>query len=296
VPLDRTITELTTDLNGLLIDGVGDAVQGGLAWVRTPMRAALMLYVIITAANMVAGHASGRSLIMAAVRATCIAAILQSGNFVTYVQELFLTTLPNELAGAFHAEAITAGAAVQFDALRDAIQHAAAIALEQASGLLGIGNRAVIHLFSAFGQAGIFLMWLFWYVPRVLIAIVIPLGPFLIPFFLYRATRGFGESWAGKLVSLTCFQVAAAVLVKLLLTSINRRISAMEANAGEGVDQMIATLASMSGVMWFGAILMLVLPAAISIGSGVGASATTIVSYTVSAVGAPFRVMAGRFR
>jgi type IV secretory pathway VirB6-like protein len=279
----------TTDIDGLLLDGVGDSVQGGLEWVRVPMRAALMLYVIIQAGNATMGHASGRSVITAAVRAIVIAAMLQAEHFVPWVQEAALTTIPAQLAEAWHGSVIAVGAALQFDILRDALQKVAAELLMQASGPLNIVARGIIHLLGVFGSGGIFLMWLFWYVPILLTGIVIPLGPFLVPFFLFRATRAFAETWVAKLISLMVLQLAGSVLMQLLLTSIQHRITAMRGTAGMDLDQMIWNFAGMNLLMWFGAIMMLVLPLAITIGSGVGAASLSIIGYTTAMMKAPVR-------
>jgi hypothetical protein len=56
---------------------------------------------------------------------------------------------------------------------------------------------------------------------------------------------------------------------------------------------MIWSFGYMCLLMWFGAILMLVLPAAITIGSGIGASATSIIAYSTTAMMTPVRVVGG---
>lgn len=286
MPLDAIFFNFSLALDAWFLDGVPGAVQGALAWVRNPMRFAMGLYVIIQASAMLFGEASGRSVAMAVVRAACVAAILESPNYTRYVQDAFLTDLPAQMAAALNGPRIEANAARQFDVLRDAMNNMTALVLVRAPGMFGSIDRGVAHVINWVGAGGIGAMWLFWYVPRLLTGIVVCLGPFVMGAWLFKGTRFIAFGWLGKLVSLLALTLSASVLVRLLLSSITRRMLVIQANPGASIDLMISNLGALALLMWFGALLMLVLPAAITFGSGVGAATGAIIGRMAGAAGA----------
>ncbi|CAH2606362.1 conserved membrane protein of unknown function (plasmid) [Rhodovastum atsumiense] len=287
--------DLTTHLDTVLIDGVGEAVQGLLAGVRAPLAAALSLLVMFLGLEAMVGNASARRFAMTALKAAFIVTLLRAENYVPYIQEAALTTVPAELARWLNGPGVQANAARQFDVLAEALKHAAALLLVQLPGVLNSVNRGLVHGFGIVGSGGIYVMCLLWYLPRILLGIVIVLGPCLIPFFLFHATRAYAESWVGKVVALTVLQLAAAVLVRLLLVAITHRMLVLQASAAAG-DEGLWTFAGMTGLMWFGALMMAVLPLAITVGSGIGAASTAIFAYTAAAARMPVRTTAAAAR
>lgn len=289
MPLDLLIFNWTLALDEWFLSGVPAAVQGGLAWVRGPLRAALGLYVIIHALEMVLADGSARKLGFAVARALCVLAILESANYVTYVQNAFLTDLPAQGAAALNGPRIEANAARQFDVLRSALGNFKALILMRSPGWTGIADRGVAHLIGWVATFGVVAMWVPWYVPRLLTGIVVCLGPFVLATYLFSATRAIGFTWVGKLVSLLMLQLAASVLVRLLLSTITRRMEVLQSANGATVDLMLDNFGAMALLMWFGALLMWVLPAAITFGSGIGRATNSIIAGATGAAMVPVR-------
>lgn len=273
MPLEGIFQNFATEFDATLVDGMNDVVRSGLAWAQPQLRALLVLYVVAYALGfMLTANVSARQAAYAALRGLLVAAAIQSAQYVPYVQEMFFTTLPNQIAAALNGPRITVSSAQQFDIMWSATLRVNGFVLQQASGWLQVMDRAMAWLFALLCLVALGIMFVMWFVSRIFMAIVICMGPFLIPLYLFRATRGFVEGWVGKLVGLTVLQLASSILLRALLVVITRRFSVMQNNLGDSIDMMLGSFAGIAGLFWMGALLMVVLPTAVSIGAAMGAS------------------------
>ena len=283
--LEGIFLGFATEADGMLVDAMTSGVTAALGYVRNPLRAMLGLYVIIHGMRMVAGEGSGRSFIFAVVRAVCVVSILQAAYYVPWVQQQFFTALPNDLAAALNGPRITVNTAQQFDALWSASLNAAGLILKKASGLLNIMDRGIVWVFAFAGLGGILVMFAVFYMSKVTIAVLIIMGPFLIVFYLFSGTRGITTGWIGKTVGVLCWQLAAAVVVRLVIVAIHTRMSLMQANPGGSIDEMTGTYAGITALFWLGAMFMAVIPTAVAVGGGVGAAHVAGVAGSASIIG-----------
>ena len=292
MPLDPAFYNFTANVDRIFLDAVPGAVAGALGAVRAPLRAAAGLYVVVNAIYFLMGDLSARTLGVAAIRAACIAAIMEAPNYTTYIQDAFLTRLPGEIASALNGRRIAPDAARQFDMLREGLLNIKATILMAASGWTAGFERLVAHLIEAGGTVGIAVMWFYWYAPRVLMGVAVILGPFLIPLWLFEGTRQFAAGFFAKLVSILAMQVVASVLVLVLMTTIDRAGAAVSTPGGGDVAMMIARLFGCALLMWAGAFLMRVVPPAFSFAPSLGAASSALIAAGTAAVLAPAR-MAG---
>lgn len=283
--LEGIFLGFATEADGMLVTAMTGGVTAALGYVREPVRAMMGLYVIVHGMKMVAGEASARSFMFAVVRAVCVVSILQAAYYVPWVQQQFFVTLPNDIAAALNGPRVTINTAQQFDALWSASLNAAGLILKKATGILDIADRAMVWIFAFIGLGGIIVMFAIFYLSKVTIAVLIIMGPFLIPFYLFGGTRQITSGWIGKVVGVLCWQLAAAVVVRLVIVAINARMQIMQANPGASVDQMIGTYAGICAMFWIGAIFMAVIPTAVAVGGGVGAAHTAAVVGAASMVG-----------
>lgn len=293
MPLDPVFLNFTTQLDGLFLDAVPSLVARAVGYVRTPLRTALGLYVLMHIIDMVLGNGSIRNLGWAIIRAVTVAAALQLPNYTEYVQNAFLTRLPAEIAGALNGKLIVASAAEQFDILRAGMANLKAQILLQANGAGDIGERLAAHILDGVGWGGIAVQWGQWYLPRLLTGLVVVVGPFLIPLWLFDATRGFAMALAAKLVSLLAMSVGASVIVASLLMAIDRVAAPIGAGQGASVDALLVKLLAVAGLMWFGAIVLWKALPALSFNSATDAAANSLMAASVQALSAPFTA-AGR--
>lgn len=273
MPIERIFEPFATDLDRTLIGGMNDVVQSGLAWAQPQLRALLVLYVVAYALGfMLTANVSARQAAFAALRGLMVAAAVKSANYVPWVQEQFFTTLPNQIAAALNGPRTAVSSAQQFDILWSAALRVNGLILQQASGWLHVVDRGVAWGIAAVCVLALLVMFIMWSIPRIFLALVICIGPFLIPLYLFRTTRSFVEAWIGKLVGLTVLQLAASILMRVLLIIVNARFRAMQDNLGDNIDMMLSSFFGIAILFCMGALLMVVLPTAVSIGAAMGAA------------------------
>jgi hypothetical protein len=173
----------------------------------------------------------------------------------------------------------------QFDILWSAVLHLVAFVLGQATGFSHIVDRGIVWALAGLILLALWLCFIIWYIARVFMALIICLGAFMMVLALFRQTRGYVEQWIGKLVGLTMLQLSSSILLRIVLVIMNDRMMLMKNDPSMSVDMLISSVAGVCGVFWMGALLMIALPSAISIGSGVGVG-VAITSGMLGGVGA----------
>ena len=256
-----------------LLASINNVINGGLTWARPQVRAAATLFILISGWLVLTGRMDKNVLAGRVLRIMAVAALLTSAaNFNTYVRDLFLQDIPNTVGSALTGGTTYAPAA-QFDALWAATQRMAATVLAQANGYTQLGERLVIRFFMTVSFVALVIIFLMWVVARVVMGMVIALGPFLIGLALFDATRPYVHRWLGKLVSLTLVQVSIGVMLQMLMTGFNNYVRTAQGNMGAGLDERIGALLQLGAWYWCGLLLIGSLATvAYSIGGGLASS------------------------
>ncbi len=274
-----------------LLQSVNGVINNGLAWAQPQIRAATVLFILITGWLILTGRMDKNVLASRVLRIMAVGALLGSpGLFNTYVRDLFLNELPASIGGALTGGPTYAPAA-QFDALWNATQRIAATMLAEATGYTQFGERIVIRLLLAVSFVALVIIFLMWVIVRVIMGMVIALGPFLIGLFLFDATRPYVERWVGKLVSLTLVQVCISVMLQMLMGGFNNYVRVAQTNPGGSLDEKIGAFLQVGAWYWCGLFLIASLSiVAYSIGGGL---ATSFAPLTHSAAGMPGSAASG---
>jgi type IV secretion system protein VirB6 len=151
------------------------------------------------------------------------------------VRDLFLTTLPTELADQITSSTgNTVPSAAAFDTIwRKAL--GIGMSVWSTLGWTDIGpSLAVIFMWVCAGVA-ISFSYLVWLTSRIGMGLVIAMGPIFVALALFPATRALFERWLGQVVQFVVLGVLAVTLLQLMV-------------AAEGmlVDQIVATSATSS--------------------------------------------------
>ena len=291
--LDPIFFNFATGMDAVLVGGMNDAINSGLAWAAPQLRVALALYVIGNALMMMYGKMDSGGFLYAVVRAMAVVAILKASNYNYYVRDLFFTDLPNAIAAAMNGPRVTVNSSQQFDAMWEAVAHAVAFINGQSMGLSGPIFRAVVWFLALLDLAAIGACFFIWYVARVFMAITLCLGPFLIILYLFRGTREYVNQWIGKLVSLIVLQIGTSILTRFVILQISDTLRTLDSNPGSSVDEMIINFCGVTGIFFLSALMMFVLPLWLTIGGGASGVVTMI---TGMAGGAAKAVTAGGAR
>jgi len=264
--LDQRLTE---PLNQFISSGA----EGVANYVSTPLTSALTLYVIIYGFLILRG--SIRDPMMEfAFRAIKLGAIVMlvrsSGDYQTYVADLFFNSIPNEIGSALNSGTTTSASA--FDSLLDQGQAVAQAILQKASSwsiteAFFSALAWVLVIVSSFLVASIgYIVSLY---AKVALALVLALGPAFIALAMFDATRRFTEAWIGQLVNYVVLQILVVATGSLLITTVGQVYQ-----MGNGYADFLMTAMSVGAVSTSASIIFYQLPTIASALAAGGASLT----------------------
>jgi type IV secretion system protein VirB6 len=273
VALDQIFYNFAAIMDSVVINGMNDAIRSGLTWVAPQLRVAVGLYVIGNALAMMYGKMDAGGFLYAVVRAMAVIAILKLAAYEYYVRDLFFTDLPNGIAAALNGPRVTVDSSKQFDQLWGAVVHAQAFISGQSMGVAGPFNRLFLWVLAMLDLGALGACFFIWYASRVLMALAIAIGPFIIPLYLFRGTREYVNQWIGKIVNLIVLQLGTSILMRfviLVLSETMRSLNNSQVAVGGNVsvDTMMINFAGVTGIFFLAAMMMLVLPIFLTIGSG----------------------------
>jgi type IV secretory pathway VirB6-like protein len=256
--------DLYNGYNATLINGSTAAADALLGAVAPELAAGLGLFVIVNGVMVMLQRLQWNAAVLNCVRAVAVANLLTVAMYNQWVETMFLTTVPNWIGTAIGG-LVGVGVAEQFDALRFAINHMAGVLLAANSGISPsmIANRLSISLAAEFSVGALWLAFLIDFIAECLMAIVAPVGAVVMLAYLFSSTRHWAERWIGKLVALALLELLVAIELKIVLTQFQAFMGTQEAVTRTGIDadELIANLWGIGWAFWFGAAMMIGLPA-----------------------------------
>lgn len=269
--------------------GVNSVTSQALSMVAGVMQIIMTFFVAGYAIAVLVGRASWRQVGWLIFKALCVIVILTPAHFDAWIRDTFVTDLPNWSAQLSGLTITTNNLAGTFDNIRDTMVNMLAGIRAQATGFYYIGTRIEIALAGLIGFVALLASFIVWFLARVVTALIIPLGPFLLVGYLWESTRGFADRWIGKLVGLALLTMLVHVLLGVVITQEQSYIQTM-ASAGNNVDVMVQTLWDLVMVFVCGAFMMVILPGvAAYIGGSVGFSGSGVYFGISGAAGRIFR-------
>lgn len=248
----RIFAYIVAQVETPLIDAVNDVVAAFLAYVATPLRLALVLYVALTGLALLSGRATdpattllSRLLAMMLV----VWVVTGSGVYQRYIHELFFTALPNGLAAALTSSgSINIINANSFDEVWLRAWRAG-LEVWRTLSWSDVAEKAVVVLFWAASILSTAFCFAIWLVSRLVLALYIALGPLLVPLVLFAATRAVFEHWIGSLIGCVILQVTTIILLYIVL-AVEQEVVSSVARMGS-VDPMVMLQVLLAGVIFF---------------------------------------------
>jgi type IV secretion system protein VirB6 len=278
--------------NTTLMQGVNNATSQALSLAAGVMQVIMAFFVAGYAIQILVGRASWHNVGWFMFKAGCVIAILMPAHYNAWVRDTFVNDLPNWSAQVSGLGITTNNMAAVFDNVHNGTVKMLADVRGQATGLLYISERIEIALAGFIAFIALLAAFIVWFLARIVTALIIPLGPFLLPGYLWESTRGFADRWFGKLVGLALLTILVHVLLGVVVTQEQAYMHTL-GNAGNDVVAMIQTLWDLALVFVCGAFMMVILPSiAAYIGGSVGFSGSGIIGGI--ALGA--RMAGGSFR
>lgn len=255
-----------------------------LGWVGPALQGAMTLFVCVCGFLVIFGEMPIRRFASYAVRAVVIAYLLTGTQaYGQWVTTLFFTTIPNTIATVVTGSPTPITAAQQFDNVQLSAEQVIATAQGQATGLMHIGDKIALWWSEKEIVLILALQFFTFMLGRVLMAVVIVMGPFLLLFELFESTRGYARAWIGKLVGLTAFQLAATSLVMINSQGALQFVAAIQANPAAGLDQQMANIDHLSAWLLGNALAVMALPSIAAYGSGAAAGTAVASAFAIRA-------------
>ena len=249
-----------TSLETPLVASVSAMVTALESYAAAPMQLALVIYVALTGLMILRGHTGEAmgGLVGRMVKLCIVAWFATNGSaYTTWVQGLFLTTLPNELGTAV---ANTNGGGTIGANSFDTIWVKAFAAGLQVWKLLNdwdVGEEIVVIVFWAAALVSCVVGFTIWLLSYVILALFVSIGPLIIGLVLFPATRSIFERWIGSMISCVILQVFVVILVTLSLNVESQVVTQIANYTGTNpYQQMQALLAAViffvfSGIIAF---------------------------------------------
>jgi type IV secretion system protein VirB6 len=227
-------------LSGLIEPPVISAAEGVMrtliSAVAGPLGAALAIYVALTGYQMFTGHMAEplRDTWPRIAKGAFVVALLSAGNYNTYVSNLFLTGIPNDISNALGGGALNAGI---FDHIWN-IAFKGGLEVWKNTSFYDLGLEILIILYWAAAAIACVLGFLVWQSAQILLALFVAVGPLIVGMFLFNATRAVFERWIGALLSMIFLQVMVIILLVVLTRAENAVLGGLTGAGGNVIAQI----------------------------------------------------------
>ena len=210
-------------LSGLIQPPVVAAAQNVVGTVISAvagmLQSVLAVYIAFTGYQMFTGHMAEpvRDVWLRIVKGAFVVLLLTAGNYTTYVTNLVLTGIPQDISTALGGNGVSAAI---FDHIWNVAFKGGLLVLKHANWYdFGIEALVLAYWFSAVIACA--LCFAIWQGAQILLALFVAIGPLVCPMLLFNATRSVFERWVGALLGMLFLQAMVIVLLTVLVQAEN---------------------------------------------------------------------------
>ncbi len=275
-------------------NGMTATVNAAMSAVQGPLTAVVVLFIIISGILVIRGDIGVRAGVTRIITVSLVVGLLMSTTLYNeYVVSLFTTGIPDWLASSFLGVTGVQPTAHQFDAIWN-----------QGTVLFWTGERNMnfynvlysvqLALLQSFLVFPIGLTFLIYEATKIMIDVIVSIGPFLLLGYLFTATRGVADRFVGKLVGLTILTLLIDIVLSIIVNGDNTYFnSSMTGLEGATTAETIAICIQYVVFLTLGSLICTFLPAVASfLGGGIAVSPLGMVA-AASQAGRAVREMRG---
>jgi type IV secretion system protein VirB6 len=316
---DTLFQSIYDGYNETFSTGAGNNVTAGLTAAAGYIQGCLGLYVLICGILIMTGSMTFNSGIKRCIRALIIVALLTPAAYNQWVTTTFTQTIPQAISASLGGTAGESSVKV-FDNLYNADDAMLTQALTTAgSDVSNIGKIVAAYLAMGLAVACLAIAFFVWFLAIALVYVVVPVGPYVLLFWLFDATRDIPLRFFAKLIGYMVLMVMVLSLTQIVQTQEKSYVTAFSAAmtstpsastsamfpglqtpngtwlvqppgvtvaSGGNLDQQIAILFKTALSFLFGTALMIMLPGiAAYIGGGVAVQIAPMVTAAAKMVG-----------
>ena len=256
-------------------DGVAGTVNTAMSVVQGPLTAIVVLWIIVTGILVMRGDVGARTGITRLISVSLVVGILMSATLYNeYITDFFTQGIPNWIASSFEGVSGIAPSAQQFDTLW---MKSTAVFGEVGQGLqwYNVIYNIELAILEIAVAIPIGVMFLIFEVAKIMLDVVVSIGPFLLLGYLFSATKGIADRFIGKLISLAILILLVDIVLSIIIngytTYIADTMAIVTTNTNRAVD--MAVIIQMFIFFAIGALVATFLPGlAAYFGGGVSVS------------------------
>lgn len=266
-------------------NGMTGTVNAAMSAIQGPLTALVVLWIIVTGIMVMRGDVSARSGVTRIIRITLVVGILMSTTLYNeYVVSFFTAGLPNWLSSTFLGVTGTQPSAHQFDAIWDQA-NVLILAAHKNLNFYNVLYSVELAMVQDFIAVPIFITFLIYETAKIMMDIIVCVGPFVLAGYLFDATRGVADRWIGKLIGLSILTLLVDVVLSIIIDGDQAYFNvSMTSLTGATITDTITIVIQFLTFLTLGSLISLFLPGTASlIGGGVAISPLAMVEAAMGA-------------
>jgi type IV secretion system protein VirB6 len=283
-------------------NGMNATVNAAMSAIQGPLTAVVVLFIIVTGILMIRGDIGARNGVTRVLNVCLVVGLLMSTTLYNeYVVSFFTTGIPDWLASTFLGVTGAQPTAHQFDAIWNEGTELF-WAGEKNMNFYNVLYSVELAILQSFLVFPIGLTFLIYEATRIMIDVIVSIGPFLLVGYLFATTRGVADRFVGKLIGLTILTLLIDIVLSIIVNGDNTYFnSSMTGLEGASTAETIAICIQYVVFLTLGSLICTFLPAVASfLGGGISVSplgmavAATQAGRAVQAIRGSPRPVAGR--
>jgi type IV secretion system protein VirB6 len=283
-------------------NGMNATVNAAMSAIQGPLTAVVVLFIIVTGILMIRGDIGARNGVTRVLNVCLVVGLLMSTTLYNeYVVSFFTTGIPDWLASTFLGVTGAQPTAHQFDAIWNEGTELF-WAGEKNMNFYNVLYSVELAILQSFLVFPIGLTFLIYEATRIMIDVIVSIGPFLLVGYLFAATRGVADRFVGKLIGLTILTLLIDIVLSIIVNGDNTYFNtSMTGLEGASTAETIAICIQYVVFLTLGSLICTFLPAVASfLGGGISVSplgmavAATQAGRAVQAIRGSPRPAAGR--
>lgn len=198
-------------------NGMNATVSSAMSAIQGPLTAVIVLWVIISGIMVIRGDVDARSGVTRLIKVSLIVGILMSTTLYNeYIVSFFTVGLPDWLASSFLGVTGNQPSAHQFDAIWNEADILFANA-EKNMNFYNVLYSVELGAMRDFVVVPIAVTFLIFEFAKIMMDVVVCIGPFVLIGYLFEATKGVADRWMGKLIGLTILTLLIDIVLSIIL-------------------------------------------------------------------------------
>jgi type IV secretion system protein VirB6 len=261
-------------------NGMAATVSHAMSAIQGPLTALVVLWLIITGILVMRGDVTVRTGTTRIISVSLVVGILMSTSlYNAYIVTFFTASMPDWFASSLTGTTGLAPSAHQFDVMWNNADALFGTAMNNLN-FYNVLYSVELGLLQDMVVFPIGLTFLIYELARILMDVIVSIGPFLLAGYLFSATRGVADRWIGKLIGLTILTLLVDIVLSIIIAGDQSYYATSLAEMGVGATVLESVTIAIQFLIFItlGALITCFLPGiAAFLGGGIAVSPLTMI-------------------